>query len=125
MENAVEAGNAKAAMAKQAVGGLSERQVQELESVQLMAQANALAEMEASHNASLRKLLAELDAVRQQKAAAEEHAIRANHLVSYFFLFCRTLWAITLVRSTLRGRVGGRRAGVAFRVSLSNLAIQI
>ena len=68
-------------MAKQAVGGLSQRQVEELESVQLAVQANALAEMEHSHNASQRQLLAEMDAIRQHKAAAEERAIRADHLV--------------------------------------------
>lgn len=82
VQNAVEAGNAKAAMAKQsAVGGLSQQQVQELESVQLAAQANALAEMEQSHNASQRQLLAEMDMMRQQKAAAEERAIRADYYV--------------------------------------------
>ena len=88
MQNAVEAGNAKAAMAKQSTGGLSQRQVQELESVQLAAQANALAEMEQAHNASQRQLLAELDYLRQQKAAAEERSIRADHMVS--LISCRT-----------------------------------
>lgn len=83
VQNAVEAGNAKAALAKQSsVGGLSQRQVEELESVQLVAQANALAEMEQSHNASQRQLLQEMDMMRQQKAAAEERAIRADYLVS-------------------------------------------
>ena len=82
VQNAIEAGNAKAAMAKQATGGLTQRQVRELESVQLAAQANALAEMEHSHNASQRQLLSEMDYLRQQKAAAEERSIRADHIVS-------------------------------------------
>lgn len=85
VQNAIEAGNAKAAMAKQSTGGLTQRQVQELESVQLAAQANALAEMEQAHNASQRQLLAELDYLRQQKAAAEERSIRADHIVSSHF----------------------------------------
>ena len=93
MQNAIEAGNAKAAMAKQSTGGLSQRQVQELESVQLAAQANALAEMEQAHNAAQRQLLAELDYLRQQKAAAEERSIRADHIVCLLFSRVWKTWA--------------------------------
>ena len=80
----MEAGNAKAALARQSStgGGLSQRQVEEMESMQLVAQANALAEMEQSHNASQKQLLVEMDMMRQQKAAAEERCIRADYLVS-------------------------------------------
>lgn len=92
MQNAIEAGNAKAALAKQATGGYSERQVQELETMQLAQQANALAEMEQSYNASQRQLLAELDAMRQRQAAANERAKRADYMVRCVKSFSPRLW---------------------------------
>ena len=87
MQNALEAGNAKTALAKQSSRGYSERQVQELESMQLAQQANALAEMEQSYNSAQQQLLSELDVMRQRQAAANERAVRAEYLVSGIFSF--------------------------------------
>ena len=71
VQNAVEAGDAKAALAKRNSGVMSPRQLAEVEAAQAAAQA---------------ALLAELALMRQQKASAEEQARRADHLVRHLTL---------------------------------------
>lgn len=90
MQNAVEAGDAKAALAKRNSDGISPRQIKELEAVQTAAQA---------------ALLAELAALRQQKAAAEEESRRSDYLVGLFALFT-TMGVSKLPHNVCCGQVG-------------------
>lgn len=66
VQNAVEAGDAKALTAKRSVGGVSPQKLAELEAAQAAAQAT---------------LLSEVALLRQQKATAEEQARRVDYLV--------------------------------------------